>query len=240
MTTRKCAAKRSSRSTSATLKRRSPSLWALDLDPHKTKRFTEDRALSADDFRSRATASGSASAASRRIATSAASRRRISTRDLYLLETATGTIERLTTNAKSVRAASASRRTRSGSRSRRPDDIDKYSMTNARVYLRAVAERGKPFRKMGSSFDGDVTVGFWSKDSSTIYFNEGIRATNQLVALDVARTVRPDHRGESIVSVDRDEDSGVLLDHLLPTRDPSTLFTVDAVKNASSRARGGS
>ena len=31
-----------------------------------------------------------------------------------------------------------------------------------------------------------MTVGFWSKDGKTIYFNEGITATNQVIALDVA------------------------------------------------------
>ena len=51
-----------------------------------------------------------------------------------------------------------------------PDDLDKYSMTNGRVYLRATSDRGKPFRKMGGSFDGDVSAGFWSKDGNTIYF----------------------------------------------------------------------
>ena len=45
--------------------------------------------------------------------------------------------------------------------------------------LRAVADKGKLFRKLGESFDGDVGIGFWSKDGSTIYFNEGIKATDQ-------------------------------------------------------------
>ena len=31
-----------------------------------------------------------------------------------------------------------------------------------------------------------MSVGFWSQDASRIYFNEGIRVTNQVLALDVA------------------------------------------------------
>ena len=72
-------------------------------------------------------------------------------------------------------------------------------MTNGRVYLRAVGDTGKPFRKLGGAFDGDVSVGFWSKDGGTIYFNEGWRATNQLFALDVAEERGPaGHEGSGI------------------------------------------
>ncbi len=71
-----------------------------------------------------------------------------------------------------------------------PDDLTRYGMSNSRLYLRAVSDRDKPFRKLGESFDGDVGVGFWSSDNNTIYFNEGIRATNQLVALDVRQNTR--------------------------------------------------
>ena len=104
-------------------------------------------------------------------------------------------------------------------------------MTNGRVYLRAVADRGKPFRKLGDSFDGDVAIGFWSKDGSTIYFNEGIRATNQLLALDVAKntvrqlTRRERHRCPSIATR-----TPACCCSTTPTATtPPTLFTVATV-----------
>ena len=60
-------------------------------------------------------------------------------------------------------------------------------------------------------FDGDVSVSFWSADSRTIYFNEGIKATNQLLALDVDRgTVRQITNEKASLTVARDDDSGVL------------------------------
>ena len=36
-----------------------------------------------------------------------------------------------------------------------PSDLTRYSMTNRRVYLRAVADRGAAWRMLGASFDGD-------------------------------------------------------------------------------------
>ena len=53
---------------------------------------------------------------------------------------------------------------------------------------------------------------FWSKDGETIYFNEGIRATNQLMALDVKTgAVKQLTEEKASLSVDRDDDTGVLL-----------------------------
>jgi len=109
-------------------------------------------------------------------------------------------------------------------------------MSNSRVYVRAIAERGKPFRKLGNTFDGDVTMGFWARDSSTIYFNEGVKATNQIVALDVKfNTVRPITEERASVSAQQDADTGVVLIDYADGTTPQTLFTVDTVMDASTR-----
>jgi hypothetical protein len=79
-----------------------------------------------------------------------------------------------------------------------PDDLTRYTMGNRRVYMRAVADRGGKWRKLGESFDGDVGMSFWSADGKTIYFNEGIRATNQLMALDVERNGAPGDAGAGV------------------------------------------
>ena len=72
-------------------------------------------------------------------------------------------------------------------------------MTNGRIYLRAVGDRGKPFRKLDGGFDGDLSIGFWSKDGKTIYFNEGIRATQQLFSIDCDQNeFRPDYAGAGL------------------------------------------
>ena len=158
------------------------SLWALDLDAaHAPSASPRAAPTPWTTSRSRTTASGSASAACRQIATSAASRRRTSTPISICSKPRPASIERLTNNAEVGESGLSFSPDCQRIAFSAPDDLENYGMSNNRVYLRAIADRGKPFRKLGSTFDGDVTIGFWSKDGSTIYFNEGIKATNQIV-----------------------------------------------------------
>ena len=118
-----------------------------------------------------------------------------------------------------------------------PDDLERYSMKNQRVYLRAIGDRGGQWRKLGTSFDGDVTIGFWSKDGATIYFNEGVRATNQMHALDVQQnTVRQLTNEKAALSVTRDKDSGVLLINYSDGMTPPTLYSVAAIDQVAKRS----
>jgi dipeptidyl aminopeptidase/acylaminoacyl peptidase len=213
------------------------SLWVLDVDANTTKRVAEGGAYSVDDF----VISSDGRWVGFRGMSPDRYKRGITQEnlysDLYLLETATGNVERLTTNAEVGEGGISFSPDSKMIAFSAPDDMQNYSMTNSRVYLRGVDERGKPFRKLGTTFDGDATVGFWSKDSSTIYFNEGIRATNQVVALDARmNNARPITEEKGSVSVDRDEDSGVLLVAFSDATTPNTLFTVDAINNVSSRS----
>jgi dipeptidyl aminopeptidase/acylaminoacyl peptidase len=157
--------------------------------------------------------------------------------DLYLLEVATGNIERLTNNFEVSESGLSFSPDSQWMAYSSADDTTRYTMSNSRVYLRAVGDRGKPFRKLGTSFDGDVGVGFWAKDGSTIYFNEGIRATNQLMMLDVkSGTVRQATEEKASLSVNMDDDTGVVLITYADPKTPSTIFTTDSVQNVSSRA----
>jgi dipeptidyl aminopeptidase/acylaminoacyl peptidase len=157
--------------------------------------------------------------------------------DLYLLEVATGHIERLTNNFEvSESGVSFSPDSRWIAYSS-ADDATRYTMSNSRAYVRAIGDRGKPFRKVGTGFDGDVGVGFWSRDGSTIYFNEGVRATNQLMMLDVkSGNVRQVTEEKASLSVNLDDDTGTVLITYADPRTPSTLFTTDSVQNVASRA----
>ena len=213
------------------------SLWALDLDPTKTTRLTRDTTITVSAFE--------ISADGRWVAfrgtASDRYKRNITEQniyaDQYLLEVATGQIERLTNTAEvgeSVPSFSPDGQWIAFSAS---DDLTRYNMKNQRVYLRRTADRGGQFRKLGASFDGDVTVGFWSKDGKTIYFNEGVRATNQLLALDIARDqVRPVTNERASLFVDRDEDSGVILINYADPKTPSTVFTIAAPEQAGKRS----
>jgi dipeptidyl aminopeptidase/acylaminoacyl peptidase len=213
------------------------SLWALDLDPLETSRLTEEGDYSVDDV--------TIARDGRWIAFRGLSKDRYKRNitqenlygDLYLLEVSGGRIERLTSNSEvaesGVRFSPDSRLIAFSA----PDDLERYSMTNARVYVRAVADRGTPFRKLGGSFDGDVTIGFWSKDGRTIYFNEGIRASNQLFALDVeGDRVRQITKELASLSAEQDEDSGAVLIEYADGTAPTTYFTVPSAEAAADRS----
>ena len=75
----------------------------------------------------------------------------------------------------------------------------------------------------------------------TIYFNEGVRATNQLVALDVQKdTVRQITSEKAALSVARDEDTGVVLIDYSDGATPPTLFTVASMRPSGPAPAGAS
>ena len=212
------------------------SLWALEFDPVSATRLTVDSPFSVSDF----TISNDGQWVAFRGASGERYKRNITQErlyaDLYLLESSSGRIERLTNNEEVGESGASFSPDGRWIAFSAPDDLEKYSMANARVYLRAVGDRGKPFRKMGASFDGDVSVGFWSKDGNTIYFNEGVRATNQLMSLDVRQnTVRQVTTETASLSVSMD-DTGVVLINYSDGTTPPALFTTANVDQVASRS----
>ena len=212
------------------------SLWALDLDTKRTTRLTRDTSYSVGDF----TISPDGKFIGFRGISANRYERNIleqnNSADLYLLDVASGQIERLTNNkdiGESAVSFSPDNRYVAFSA---PDDF--RMMRNQRVYLRERANRGGQFRKLGGGFDGDVTIGFWSNDGGTIYFDEGVRATDQVLALDVAsNTVRPVVAEKASVHATQHEDAGgrITLTYSDP-RTPSTLFTVANPRELGTRS----
>ncbi len=213
-------------------------LWALDLDPREMRQLTDDPAVSvesfavSDDGRWVTFRGGSAKRYERNITDS-----RLYA-DQFLLETATGHVERLTDNyeiGESLPVISPDSRWVAFSA---PDDMTRYTMTENRVYLREVADRRGAFRKLGSSFDGSPSVGFWSEDGSTIYFNHGVRVTTQLHALDVeSSAVKQLTHERAALDVSRDDDSGAILIGYQDPRTPPTVFTVDDIEDVADRSK---
>ena len=222
------------------------SLWALELpdvvQPFraadvKAKRLTEDGSYSVGNFTISRDGKwvgfqgGSAQRYERNITSSNLYA------DLFLLDASSGSIERLTKNFEIGESGLSFSPDSKWIAFSAPDDTEKYSMTNGRLYLRAVAEKGKPFKKLGASFDGDVSAGFWSADGRTIYFNEGVRATNQVMALDVEKNaVRQVTSEKASLSLDRDDDTGVLLVTYSDGMTPSTLYTVSSLDQVANRS----
>jgi dipeptidyl aminopeptidase/acylaminoacyl peptidase len=223
------------------------SLWKLDLSDspsaapgpasHKTSRLTADSSYSiggftiSDDGRWIGFSGGSPKRYERNITQANLYG------DLYLLDTQGGSVERLTKNFEVSEGGPQFSPDSKWVTFTAPENLERYSMTNGRVYVRGTADKGRPFKKLGGAFDGDVSVGFWSKDLSTIYFNEGWRATNQLFAVDVQKnTVRQVTNEKASLSVNRDDDSGLLLINYADGTTPSTMFAVRDVTEVTNRA----
>jgi dipeptidyl aminopeptidase/acylaminoacyl peptidase len=213
------------------------SLWVIDVDTKQTRRLTRDSTITVSDF--------SISEDGRWIGfrgTAADRYRRNITEqsinsDLYLLDTATGQIERLTNNSEVPEGQLSFSPDGQWIAFSAPDDMTQYSMRNNRVYLRRTVDRGGQWRKLGTAFDGDVGIDFWSRDGRTIYFNEGLRATNQLFALDVATgAVRQVTRERASVTVNQDADSKRILINYADPRTPPTVFTVATPDQLATRA----
>ena len=116
-------------------------------------------------------------------------------------------------------------------------DDDFTYFRNNRIYLRAVEDFGGKWKKLGADFDGDMSVGFWSKDGKTIYFNSGVRATSQLmsVATDTGRVTQLT-REQAALAVNQDEDTGVILINYSDPATPQTMYAVASINKAASRA----
>ena len=212
------------------------SLWALELDPNSTTRLTDDPTITvagftiSDDGRWVGFTGTSAKRYERNI-----TEQRING-DIYLLEVATGHIERLTDNDEVSEQGPSFSPDGRWIAFAAADDMTRYTMKSRRVYIREVTDRGGAFRKLGGSFPDHVTLGFWSEDGNTIYFNAGVKATRQLLALDVRRDeVRHVTNEQASVRVSRDDDSGVLLINYADPKTPATTFTVASIDRMSDR-----
>jgi dipeptidyl aminopeptidase/acylaminoacyl peptidase len=212
------------------------SLWVVELAPRGTRQLTREEDQSVTDFdvsedgRWVTFTGGSAARYERNITAEGLYA------DQYLLEVATGQIERLTDNhevAESGLSVSPDGRWVVFSA---PDDMTRYTMTENRLYIREVADRGGEFRKLGGAFDNSVRVGFWSDDGRALYFNAGVKVTRQLHALDVATgEVRQVTDERAALAVTRDEDSGAILIGYSDPATPPTVFTVPDVERVSDR-----
>ncbi len=211
------------------------SLWALDVASRKTTRLTRDTTYSVGDL----TISPDGKYLAYHGLSASRYERNILEQnlyaDLYLLDVASGSVERLTKNAEAQESAP----------SFSPDGktiafsaTDEFIMRHSgRVYLRDVSAKGGVFKKLGAGFDGDVSIGWWSKDGATIYFNEGVKATEQVMALDLAaNTVRPITTDKASTRAQQDEESGRIFITRSDPLTPTTTYTVAAASDLGNRA----
>lgn len=212
------------------------SLWAVDPESEEATRLTNDPTITLSGF--------TISHDSRWVGFTGTSAERYERNiteqrinaDLYLLEVASGHIERLTDNDEVSEQGPSFSPDGRWIAFAAADDMTRYTMKSRRVYIREVTDRGGSFRKLGGSHPDHVSLGFWSEDGNTIYFNSGVRATRQLLALDVRRDqVRQITNQQASLRVSRDEDSGVLLINYSDPRTPATTYTVASLNQLDNR-----
>ncbi len=212
------------------------SLWALDLDTKAETKLASDPSYSVSGFEISpdGTWVGFTGSSSERYERNITEERLYA--DLYLLEVASGRIERLTENEEVSEGGLTFSPDSRWIAFTAPDDLTRYTMTENRVYLREMSARGRPFRKLGTSFDGGVGVDFWSDDGETIYFNQGIKVTRQLFALDIDRDeVRQVTHERASLRVGRDDDTGAILIDYADPKTPPTVFTVASLDHVADR-----
>ncbi|MYC89730.1 MAG: S9 family peptidase [Gemmatimonadales bacterium] len=214
------------------------SLWSVEIETATESRETDDSSYSvngftiSDDGRWIGITGGSTKRYERNITA-----QRLYA-DLYLMEVATGEIERLTDNYEVGEGGLSFSPDGRWLAFSAPAEMERYSMTENRVYIREVDDRGGAFRKLGADFDQSSSVGFWSEDSNTIYFNAGVKVTTQLHALDVETgAVRQLTDERAALSVSRDDDTGTLLIGYSDPKTPPTVFAVASVDDVPDRSK---
>lgn len=210
------------------------SLWLVDLTTRQPKRLTSDASYSVNNF--------TASRDGRWVGFSAIKNERYARNiteqgingDLYLLSTESGDVERLTNNSDIGEGGFSFSPDGEWIAFSAPNDFT-YFRDN-KLYLRRRADKGGQLRKLGAGYDGDVGVGWWSEDGKTIYFTDGVRATMQLLALDIATDkVRQVTNEKAVVSAERDEESGRILINYSDPKTPGNLYMVTSVSDVANR-----
>lgn len=212
------------------------SLWIVDLATKQERRLTSDATMSVAGF----SLSGDGRWAGVRGIRNDRYARNITEEsnsgDLWLVELATAKAERLTNNAE-IGESNLSFAPDGKTIAFSAENDFKY-FRDSRVFLRDIAATGGPWREIGDGYDGDVTVGFWSDDSRTIYFTDGVRATTQLLSIDVAsgRVTQVTHE-KAAVNVTRDDVSRRVLISYADPRTPSSQYTVPTLAAVGTRSQ---
>ncbi len=212
------------------------SLWFLDIESKESTRITNDDSYTVDRFEISddgkwISYSGIDANRYKRNITA----QRINS-DLFLYDISKGKIERLTNNEEVAETSVSFSPDGKWVAFVSSDDMSGYNMNSRRVYLRSVSDSGGSFKKLGSKYDDHVGISFWSEDGNTIYFNTGVRATRQLLSLDIARDIVTQVTNEAAaLSVNKDKESGVLLINYSDPKTPRTLYTTSSIKSLVDR-----
>ncbi|HMA24014.1 MAG TPA: hypothetical protein VKP00_08465, partial [Gemmatimonadaceae bacterium] len=227
------------------------SLWAFDVDTKQERRLTSDPSYSVGDV--------TVSSDGRWIGYRGLSANRYERgileqndyADLYLLNVASGNIERLTKNTDIGEGSVAFSPDAKLVAFSAPDDF-KF-MHNERIYVRHVDQPSEQWKKIGANFDGDVRAGgrggagggeggieasFWSANSDTIYFTTGVHATTQFFAVAVSSgQAKQLSDVKATLSVSRDGETGRVLITYADPKTPPATYTVASLRDVADRGK---
>ncbi|MEO7359364.1 MAG: S9 family peptidase [Gemmatimonadaceae bacterium] len=213
----------------------SDQLWTLDLASKSERRLTSDRQFSVSGYSLSDDGEWAGVTAIKNNRYARNITEQSINGDAFLLKVADGSLERLTNNV------DISESTLSFS----PDGVwiafsaanDFTYARDSKLYVRRRDAAGKLFRKLGNAYDGDVTVGWWSPDSKTVFFSDGIKATTQLLSLDVANDrVTQLTNVKGVLNASYDEDSKRILVNYSDPKTPPTPFIVNSVADVAQRS----
>jgi dipeptidyl aminopeptidase/acylaminoacyl peptidase len=156
--------------------------------------------------------------------------------DLYLLDVNTGGIERLTKNAEIEESNLSFSPDGKSIAFAAPNDFT-YGRFE-KIYLRETAAAGKPWKKLAGRYDGLPSIGWWSNDGRTIYFDDGIRATHQIFALDIStNTVTQVTHERGRVGASQDPATGSIVVNFTDPTAPNDLYVARSVDDLRDRHR---
>jgi dipeptidyl aminopeptidase/acylaminoacyl peptidase len=213
------------------------SLWYLDMDTKEEHRITNDSTYTVSSFNisDNGVYVGYTGTSAKRYERNITEQR--INADLFIYNVSNKSIERLTNNEGVSESGPSFSPDGKWVAFVSSDDMSGYNMKSRRVYLRKIDQLGGKFKKLGTKHHDHVGLSFWSKDGNTIYFNSGVKATRQLMALDINRDeVKQITNEKASLSVNRDDETGVILINYNDPYTPPTLFTTSSLEQVSDRS----
>ena len=211
-------------------------LWSIDLTTKVEKRLTSDASYSTRNF--------TLSNDGKWLGFSATKNDRYARNiteeginaDLYLIDLTSGAIERLTNNVDLGENGLSFSPDGQWVGFSAPNDFT-YFRDN-KVYLRRTTDKGGQWRKLGGAYDGDVGIGWWSEDGKTIYYSDGVRATMQLMALDIASDrVTQVTDNKATTNVQYDEDAKRYVIAYADPKHPATHYVARSIDDVRDKSK---
>ncbi len=210
-------------------------LWAFDLDSKKESRLTSGGEYTVSDVTISHDSKwlgyrGTSTNRYKRTVTESSNYA-----DVYLLDASSGSIERLTNNEEISESTVRFSPDNTMIAFSASDEFQYFR--NGKVYIRGTSDKGGKWKKLGGDFDGDVSVGFWSQDGKSIYFNEGWKATNQVfsVSTETGKVTQLTNE-KGIVSASQDQETKVVTVSFQNPMTPSNMYFVPRLDRIGTRS----